>query len=198
MKATASLALVCGLVLALGVSLAGCSKDDSQPRSRVTITRLADTKDDIDLSTAVFESDVLDAGDDQTPLTADDIFFEDAVQVTVANSPASDLLGLRPDGPFSSVTLTSYRVDYQVDGESIAPLTGGLHLVVPTGETATARLVLVTAFAKTQPPLITLVAHGDELTGTAIVTLRGVEQDSNEEIVATAAIAIHFANWADS
>ena len=198
MKASPWLAIGCAFLLALGLNLAGCSDDESQPRSRVTITRIADIEEDADLSTGVFLSDILDAGDDQTPLTADDIFFEDAILVTVENTPSSDLLALKPGGPFGSVTFTSYRIDYDVDGESIAPLTGGLQLVVPTGGKATARIVLVTALAKTQPPLITLVASGDELAGTASLTLRGTEQDSNEPIVATAAIAIHFADWADN
>jgi hypothetical protein len=195
----ASLCLVTGFVflLTLGASLIGCSEDESLTRSRVTITRIAGVNDDVDLSAGVFESDVLDAGEDGIPATGDDVYYEDVVLVTVENEPSSAQLGLQPGGPFGSITLESYRVEYRIDGEQMDSITGGLHLVVPTGGNAQARIPLVTALAKTQPPLSALATQTDELLGTVRITLTGTEQDSGDEIVATGEIAVHFANWAD-
>ena len=196
MKAGSCWILGCVLLLVLGVSMSGCN-DENMPRSRVMVTRIAGPNADEDLSTAVYSSDVLDAGEDKTPLTEDDVVYEDHIVVTVENQPSSALLALRPDGPFGSVTLTSYRVTYAVPGEEIATIDGGLHLVVPTGSSAQASLVLVTALAKTLPPLASLAASGDELMGSATITLRGYEQTSNDEVTATATIQIQFANWQD-
>jgi hypothetical protein len=197
MKAASGLVVGLFFLLGLGTSFIGCSEDESLPRSRVTITRIAGLDDDDNLSTGFLASDVLDSGDDEIPGTGDDIYQEDAVLVTVENQPSSAQLGLRPGGPFGSITLTSYRVDYQLDGEQMESIGGGLHLSVLTGESARARIPLVTALAKTRPPLSSLATEPDELLGTAVITLRGTEQDSNEGIVATGQVAIHFANWAD-
>lgn len=197
MKASASLAVLFFVLLALGMSLSGCSEDESLTRSRVSITRVVGVDDDEDLDAGIYESDVLDAGDDGVIGTGDDTYYEDAVLVTVANEPSSSMLGLTPSGPFGSVTIQDYRVDYEIDGEQLESITGGLHLTIPTGEELQARVPLVTAVAKTLPPLSTLATEPDELLGTAVITLSGIEQDSNAEIVVTARVAVHFANWAD-
>jgi hypothetical protein len=187
----------CVALLGLGFNLVGCSNEDDLQRSRVTITRMMGAADDDDLSAGVFQSDVADAGEDGVPQTADDVTYEDEILVTVQNDPASPLLGLEPGGPYGSVTLTSYRVEYDMPGEEIDTVSGGLHLVVPTGSSAQAQLVLVTAYAKTQAPLGSLVNDRNELPATATITLTGREQDSDAEVQATAVIEIHFADWAD-
>lgn len=200
MKASMYVAILFVVLLAIGASLTGCSEDESLTRSRVSITRvvgLGEEEDDEELSAMVYESDVVDAGDDAVVGTADDIIYEDVVRITVANEASSSLLGLTPTGPFGSVTITHYRVDYDIEDEQLESLSGGLHLTIPTGEEAEARIPLVSAIAKTLPPLSTLATQPDELLGTAIITLTGTEQDSNDEVVATARVAVHFANWAD-
>ncbi len=140
---------------------------------------------------------MLDAGDDGIPLTADDVITEDALLVTVENQPASPLLTVSAGGPFSSVVLTNYRITYDIPGEELEPIAGAMHLVVESGSSATASVVVVTALAKSVPPLSSLAAGGDELMGSATLTLRGYEQTSEDEIVSEATLAVHFANWQD-
>jgi len=200
MKASVYLAVLGVVLFGLGASLSGCSEDEDLTRSRVSITRvvgMGEDEDDEELSATVYESDVVDAGDDGLVGTADDIVYEDIVRVTVSNEASSAALGLTPMGPFGSVTIKNYRVDYEIVGEHLDAISGGLHLTIPTGEQAEARIPLVTAIAKTLPPLSMLATQPDELLGTAVITLSGNEQDSNDEIVATARVAVHFANWAD-
>jgi hypothetical protein len=198
MKPSAWLSVLFVVLLALGTSLSGCSEDENLTRSRVSITRVAAVDDDEDLDAGAYQSDVLDAGDDGVVGTGDDTYYEDVVLVTVANEASSELLGLTPTGPFGSVTIKNYSVNYEVEGEQIESISGGLHLTIRTGEELQARVPLVTAIAKTLPPLSTLATEPDELLGTAVITLSGTEQDSNERITAVARVAVHFANWADN
>jgi hypothetical protein len=173
-----------------------CSEDEG-PRSLVTITRLASPEWPDTLGGGIYVSDVADAGADQIPGTADDIIFEDPVLITVHNEPASDLQVVSPGGPFSSVVIERYRIDYIIDGEEVAPIESRLHLVVPTGQSVTGSLVLVSGLAKSTPPLRSLAGSGDELFATAKITLYGHEMTSNDDIQAEGSIQVHFADWVD-
>jgi hypothetical protein len=197
MKVSACLAVSFVVLLALGTSLSGCAEDEDLPRSRVSITRVVAVDDDEGLDAGVYESDVLDAGNDGLVGTEDDTYYEDVVLLSVANEASSATLGLTPTGPFGSVTIQNYRVDSEIEGEQIESISGGLHLTIRTGEELQARVPLVTAIAKTLPPLSTLATEPDELLATAVITLSGTEQDSNDRISTVARVAVHFANWAD-
>lgn len=171
--------------------------DEDNPRSIVTISRLADPAWPDTLTAGPFLSDVVDAGPDQIPGTADDIYFEDILLLTVQNEPASDLLVVKPDRQFGFVTIESYRVEFDLPGEKLAPIESSLHLKVPSGDKMTASIVLVTAQAKTLPPLSSLVASREELLGHAKITIHGHEQTSDDPVTAEARIQVHFADWAD-
>ncbi|MBD3237412.1 MAG: hypothetical protein GF330_11960 [Candidatus Eisenbacteria bacterium] len=182
------------LVAAAVLSGTACF-DQDQARTQVTITRVADPQWPDTLASGPYLSDVLDPGPDGIPNTMDDIVYEDEALLTVTSNAPSDLQVIKPNGPYARVTLERYRVDFEIPGEQIEPIEGSMHLVVPSGSRATGSIVLVTGFAKTQPPLSTLAGGGDELTGTARITVHGTEETSGDEIVAEASIAVHFADW---
>jgi hypothetical protein len=188
--------LLAAALIILSLPIVGC-EDADQPRSELTVTRLVTAEGSINLSAEPYESDVRDAGSDGTLGTEDDAVYEDQVLVTVENQPSSSLLSLTPEGPFGNVTLTSYTITYDIPGESLAPIEGALHAVVPTGDDVSFSIVLVTGQAKIEPPLVTLLTTGGELQGDATITLRGVERTSEEEVATQASIRVHFANWAD-
>lgn len=195
MKRHALIPCLLGLLALAGIVLAGCD-DADQIRSRLTVTEILPADEVGNLATSPLQSDVRDAGDDGEIMTADDFIYEDEVLVTVANDPADPVLSLTPGGPFGSVTLTGYRVTFDLEDEAIESHEGALHVVVPSGENASFSIVLVTAQSKIEPPLTALV-NGGELQADAHVTFFGVEQTSEDEVTATAAIRVHFANWAD-
>lgn len=193
------LVLVCACLLLTLIAAPGCD-DENQPRSRVEIVRIATSGTAIDLYSTPFLSDVVDSGADGDPGTEDDVVYEDQLLVTIENQPSSPQLVLDPDGAFGSVVLTGYRVDFDVDGqtlESVDPVVGSLHLIVPTGTKRMAAIVAVTAALKTQPPLSSLALSGGELMGSARITFTGYEETSEEDVSATGTIQIHFANWVD-
>jgi hypothetical protein len=190
------LVVVCACLLLSLVATPGCD-DENQPRSRVQIVRIAASGTAIDLYSTPFYSDVLDSGNDGEPGTDDDAVYEDQLLVTVENQPSSSSLALDPEGAFGSVVLTGYRVEFDADGESIDPVVGSLHLVVPTGTKRIAAIVAVTAALKSQPPLSTLAATGGELPCSAQIIFSGYEETSEEDISATGTIQIHFADWLD-
>jgi hypothetical protein len=192
-----TLALATGLIAcALLFFVAGCN-DEDQPRSRVRIVQILGADDDTNLAGSVLQSDVLDAGQDGIPNTGDEGIVEDELLVTVENQPISTSLALEPDGPFGSVVLTHYRVTYAIAGEELDPVEGALQLVIPSGDQRTAAVVGVTALAKSQPPLSTLAAVGGELFATAVLTLTGYEETSEDPVSASASFQIHFADWAE-
>ncbi|MCK4414053.1 MAG: hypothetical protein KAY32_10960 [Candidatus Eisenbacteria sp.] len=186
-----------GLVAAVPLGLVTGCQDENQPRSRVRIVQIMGAEDSEDLAGSVFQSDVLDAGQDGIPGTADDGVVEDELLVAVENRPSSTSLVLEPDGPFGSVVITHYRVTFAIAGEQLDPVEGALQLIVPTGSERVAGIVAVTALAKTQPPLSTLAAIGGELFATATLTLTGYEETSEDEVSASASFQVHFADWAE-
>ncbi|MFH1145225.1 MAG: hypothetical protein V1774_11830 [Candidatus Eisenbacteria bacterium] len=195
MRSCPLVVLGCFLLIIFGLGvLPGCN-DEDQPRSRVRIVRIADPEDSEDISAAVFQSDVRDAGADGEPFTEDDVIFEDELLITVENQPVSPLLTLEPDGPFGAVVLTGYRVDFAVDEESLDPVSGSLHLVIPTGEERDAAIVAVSAALKAVPPLSTLAQTGGEIAGSATITFWGYEETSEDEVTAAGSFQIHFADW---
>lgn len=173
----------------LGAGFSGC-KDQEAPRSLVYVSRIAESPTEQSSSGYVFLSDIV----------GDDGVYEDEVFVSFKNVPRSSHLSIVPNGPYGSVVLTDYRVDYTVTGgsiEAIKPIVGKIHLVIPSGEEVNHRIVLVTAVAKTEAPLSTTVAQGQELMANAALTFTGYEETSEEPIVVRAYITIHFANWVD-
>ena len=185
MKPAAYMVLI-SIVLLTALACVGC-EDQNAPRSRILITRIADSSTEIYSRDYAFLSDVVTYGS----------VFEDEVYLTVENQPRSALLSLTAVGPYGATVLTSYTVEYELEGEHIEPINGGMHLVVPSGEESIARIVIVSAISKTYPPLSTLVEELDEFLVTARITLYGYEESSKEAIEAHAAMQIHFANWAD-
>lgn len=190
----AILAVLC----VLGVSGTACDNDENAPRSRLMITRIAETDVELETYDYTFLSDVLHAGSDEVYGTSDDMVVEDRVYITVENQPRSSNLTITPGGPFGSVVLNEYRVEYHVEGEYIEPLVSGMNLVVPSGSEVIAHLTLVSGLAKTQPPLSSLATMGGELMGTARITLRGYEETSKQVVEVSASVDIHWANWGDA
>lgn len=189
----AILAVLC----VLAISGAACSNDENAPRSRLMITRIAETDVELETYDYTYLSDVLHAGADGIYGTSDDAVIEDQVYITVENQPRSSNLTITPGGPYGSVVLNEYRIEYDVEGEYIEPLTGGMNLVVPSGSERIVYLTLVSGLAKTQPPLSSLATMGGEMMGTARITLRGYEETSEQVVEVTAGIGIHWANWTD-
>jgi hypothetical protein len=186
------LELVSGVLL-LGLCAAGLPgcEDQEAPRSLVYVSRIAESPTEQNSYGHVFLSD----------LVTDGSIIEDEIYVSFTNVPRSDHLSIEPGGPFGSVTLTDYRVDYHVTGpeiEAIQPVTGKIHVVIPSGEEVNHRIVLVTAEAKVNEPLYTtgqtLLA---ELMAEATLTFTGYEETSEEPITVRAYMTIHFANWTD-
>jgi hypothetical protein len=184
------------LVLALAAVLSGTACfDQDQARTQVTITRVADPEWPDTLASGTYLSDVLDPGLDGIPGTQDDIVYEDEVLLTVTSSVPSSLQPIQPGGPFSTITLERYRVEFSIPNEQIDSIEGSMHMVVPSGGRATGTLVLVTGLTKLQPPLSTLAGGADELTATAHITVYGTEETSGDAVEAEASLAVHFADW---
>ncbi len=177
-----------GLALALAatVVLGGC-KDQQLARSKIQITSVALVDEQNPPPSRVFLIDVL----------TDSTVYEDDVFVTVENKPASGHLHITPSGPFGSVRIDHFRVEYDIPGEEMEPIEGDLNLLVPSGSSAVARITLISALAKVSPPLVGLIGTLDELFGTATITLSGTEETSEERLTATAQVSIHIADWAD-
>ena len=190
------LALLCCCLVPVSILLVlpACDDEDAA-RSRISIVRIAEPGDTDDLSATPLQCDVRDIGPDDEPFTDDDTVVEDVLMITVQNRSASSAFPVDPNGPFGSVVITGYRIDYHADGESIEPLEGSLQLVVPSGGEALAAIVVVSAATKARPPLSTLAQTRGEILGSATITLFGHEATSEDDVSAQGSIQIHFADW---
>ncbi len=182
----ASSVISSAVLLALVLVAPGCS-DDAAPRSTVTVETINQSQ--------VLDSDVYNNGGDKLPGTDDDFIIEDQVSVLIRNRPHDAGLNIRANGPFSAVVFDRYEVRFSGD-ETLAPLFGAIHLRVASGATGTGIVTIIPAGYKTMPPLLVLRAGG-EMRFTAEVTLIGTEEDSDDEVRATASFPVHCANWTD-
>ena len=175
------------LLFVVALLALGCS-DDSAPRSVVTVESVNGNE--------ILYSDVYHNGDDGIPGTDDDFIVEDRVAIVLRNRPHDSGLSINPNGPFGAVTIHRFEIRFQGD-ETLAPLFGALHLRVASNQTVQGELPVIPASYKAAPPLSMLRTQGGELRFTAQVTLFGMEQDSNEEVVVSFVLPVHCANWGD-
>lgn len=174
--------------------------DQEAPRSRLMVTRISESAQEAVVGDFVLESDVAIAVvDEATGEILGYTLAADQIYVTVENQPRHPDGTLAAGGPFGSVILTGYSVEYITENESIETLNGGMHLEIPTGETAIARIVVVSIETKNNPPLSTLRVSLDppEIRSIAKITLQGYEETSEEAVETVAYFQIHFSNWED-
>jgi hypothetical protein len=180
------------LVLAMAL-IPGC-EDQEAARSVLHIVRIANTDVELEQYSYVLLSDVVVGGSVDEPGTV----FEDEVYFTIRNDSRSSINPLDPNSLFGRVTLTEYRVDYKIDDEYLPPLESSMNIVVGSGEERIAKLVMVTAISKLDPPLSTLAWEPEELLCQAKITMTGYEETSNDKIEVVGYMDIHFANWSDA
>jgi hypothetical protein len=180
MRIRVPLALVVFTVVLLGGIVAGCS-DDAAVRSVLQVTEINGNQP--------LSSDVAEGPDSSITIR------EDAIVITVSNTPHDAVLNLASGKPFSVITLESYEIRFEGD-ESIPPVSGALGWTVESGKTVEGSLVVVPASLKVQAPLISL-RRGGEIQTTAWLTITGREATSGSKVKVEASFPVNFANWAD-
>jgi hypothetical protein len=179
--------------LALVTTLLGCDPDEL-PRSDITVLSVNGND--------ALQSDVINAGEDDTPGTEDDFIPEDEVIVRFSNVP-SDAQGVNTStGAFSDVTIESYRITFAgVDPSgapvAIDPVVGGMHAVVRSNNFTDVAIVVVPAAIKMRPPVSGLQTNPGEIVGTAHLEFWGTEKTSNDDIYVDAFLVVNFANFGD-
>ena len=135
------------------------------------------------------------------------------VQVpTVFNDNATVFLRVEPKNnqfptvPLNAVTMTRYRVVYRrTDGRNTPgvdvphPFDGALSTTISPGEEQGVSFEIVRHQAKLEPPLKNLAGFGGLgfISTIAEITLWGRDQNGNE-VIATASMDVHFADFGDS
>ena len=180
MRIRVPLALVLVTIAMLGGIAAGCSSD-SEFRSVLQVTEI---NGNLPLS-----SDVAVGPDSSITVR------EDAVAVTVSNTPHDATLNVSVGKPFSYVTLERYEITFD-SSESIPPVTGALGWTVESGKSVQGSLVAVPASIKVMAPLISLRRSG-EIQTTARLTIFGHEATSGSTLKVEASFPVNFANWVD-
>jgi hypothetical protein len=178
------LALACCLVAILAV---GCS-DDSATRSVLLLESIN--------SNETLNSDLYNNGEDGQPGTEDDFITEDQVSVLIRNRPHDPGLNVEPNGSFGAVVLNRYEINF-TGPETPDPITGAMHLRIPSGATGLGEITVIPAAHKQVPPLYTILDQSGELLLTAEITIFGTEDDSNDEVSVSGTLPVHVADWAD-
>lgn len=179
---------VLAFAIAVAAVLALSCADESAPRSTVTIDSINGGE--------ILDCDLYNNGDDNQQGTDDDFIVEDQVTVELRNRPHDAGLTIDPNGPFGAVVFHRCEVRFTGD-ESLPPVTSSMHLRVPSGRTVQGEILVVPAAYKIEPPLLNILENGGEIRLDAHITLVGEEEDSNDEVIATAVLPVHCANWAD-
>lgn len=163
----------------LTLAFTGCS-DTDVPRSVLHVVSVNQNQS--------LKSDVVTLQDGSLTI------MEDAVPLEVTNEPHDGVLNLSGT-PFGYVVLERYEVSFE-STEAIPPVSGGLGWTVPAGRSTQGSVVIVPAYLKTMPPLVSLV-EGGEIVATAHIRMIGHEAGSDEEIAIETVLPVQFANWAD-
>jgi hypothetical protein len=180
MRIRVPLALAICTAALLGGIVAGCS-DDAAPRSVLQVTEINHNE--------ALSSDVAEGPDSSITVR------EDAIAITVRNTPHDAVLDLSSEQPFGSVTLERYEIRFQ-GAESIPPVTGALGWTVRSGSSVEGSLVVVPASHKFQAPLVSL-RRGGEIQTTAWLTITGRETTSGFRVEVETSFPVNFANWTD-
>ena len=188
-----------GAVLALGLSVSGCSETVRQGQSPAYLIinqiEASSGADDEEFSN-LLESDVVTNG----------TIFEDAGRVTLG-------LGLKnigspgqPTSPTSNnyITVTRYRVAFRrtdgrnTPGVDVPYAFEGAGTITVTESGSSMIFALVRAQAKLESPLKSLVGLGGAVIISTIadVTFFGKDQTGND-VAATGSISVNFADWGD-
>jgi hypothetical protein len=189
MRLRRTLAAVIGLGL---VFVFGCGDSEDSPRSVLTVVSLNGA---LNADFQPLLSDLLNLGPDKVP-SQDDFIVEDSVPFIVRNDPRSDILVVKPGGPFGRVTLNRYVVEFQ-SAEQLGSYEGRMHLEVHTGREVAGVVTIVPAQMKIKEPLLSYLVGGQELLTTAKITFYGVEATSGAEVMTSGSLPVHFANWDD-
>ena len=184
------------IIGALLVFLAGCDNDPEQMRSVVTVASLNNN--------ASLMSDVLEQGDevvddDGIVVLDDDYIAEDWVPVMFFNRPYSGVVSTGPGRPHGDFLITRYTVQWErTDGgtATLPDFTGGLGILVPSGEFVEGMIQLVT-FENKMSSLIGNLCYlctnaGDEVFMNAHITFYGHELGTDRETSIEALLGVAF------
>jgi hypothetical protein len=165
----------------IGVLIAGCS-DSSATRSVLSVTEVNENKP--------LASDVAEGQESSYTIR------EDAVVMTVRNSPHDGVLDLSEEQPYGYVILDRYEIQFS-SSEAIPPVSGALGWKVLSGDEVSGSFVVVPASYKTRAPLLSL-RNGGEIQTTAVITIIGHEATSGYTVKTTTSFPVNFANWTDT
>lgn len=200
------------LAIAIGVGLAGCKQEGNGTRNIVDVFEINDNEPLL--------SDVYNFGLNPTD-PVDDYIPVDVVDVVLV-SRVHDL-GLdtvRPGLPFGSVRFNSYDVvfggdasgggaDLNGDGTVDLPnFTAPMQAYVPVDGFAETSIMLVNGGQKVVAPIACLGPLAGTTTGcsgntdveystSAMITMRGIEETSGDEVVAVTGVQIQIGQFSD-
>lgn len=166
------------------------SCDNENPQQNRSVLSIESLTTEQGLSAPV-ASDVLTGGS----------VFPDAVLVEFKNRPYSQIISTAPGTPYGDFEIDRYRVDWtSTDGRTPAlpSYEAQMGLNVPSLQTATARVIIVTWENKANPPLSGLAGANQEARMDARITFYGHETATTRETSVQATVSVIFADFADT
>jgi hypothetical protein len=192
--------VVVAALIAAGLGLAGCAKDDDEnPRSVVQIYSVNNN--------LPLQSDLYNLGANKEPDAPEDDFIPiDYIPVQFISRPHDPALTMDPDQAFGTVTFTKYTMDF-ADNDLDDDGTDDVHdlvdypmnAIVPIGGIGNSAILAVPAGWKVDPngALVVALMTGEEFVTTAHITFYGEEETSHDAVELSSGIVIGFADYAD-
>jgi hypothetical protein len=183
------------LTLVLVAVILSCSEDSNYDQRTVIFVSSVN-------GGSPFFSDVLHQGDSiyytdtEVLKTIDDYVSEDYIAVAFTNQPYSSIVD--PDaGSLGSFLVTGYDIEFITYGGAdvpVEPFIGSISVLVPSGETVEASILLVPFFSKNNDPLDAMKYTNLEIMTRAHITFHGHELQTNNEVDFETDISVNFAD----
>ncbi|MDD4856483.1 MAG: hypothetical protein PHD74_00095 [Candidatus Krumholzibacteria bacterium] len=183
------------LALVLVAVILSCSEDSNYDQRTVVFVSSVN-------SGSPFLCDVLHQGDsiyytDTDSLkTIDDYVSEDYITVAFTNQPYSSIVD-PTNGSLGDFLVTGYDLEFIPYGGAevpVDPFSGSISVLVPSGETVEAAILLVPFSAKTVDPLVSMMYTNGEIMTRAHITFHGHEVQTDVEVDFETNISVNFAD----
>jgi len=183
-------------VLMIVAGLLSCSEDSNyDSRTNVYVSSISHNRPFI--CDVLCQGDSIFEEDGSTLKTDDDFITEDYMAVEFTNRPYNSIVD-PANGSLGQFLVTGYDVEFIPLGGAavpVPPFSGSTSILVPSGETVEAYILLVPFEAKAVDPLFGLrFPLGGEIMSRAHITFHGEEIQSGSEVDFEANVTVNFAD----
>ena len=189
--------VVLAFALMLVAVILSCSEDSNyDQRTVVYVSSISNDRPFI--CDVLCQGDSIFNGDNRTFKLSDDFVTEDYLPVVFTNTPYNSIVD-PANGSLGQFLVTGYDVEFIPYGGAAVPVqrfSGTTSILVPSGESVEAYILIVPFAAKNLQPLVGLMYQADdiEIMARAHITFHGEEIQAGTKVDFEANVTVNFAD----